>query len=359
MLRRLNRILPSVAAMALATAATLAQAAEPQGPPPAPVAVKEATTERLAEVMRVPGTVVSRNDARISAEVSGRLSWVADIGDLVEADEVLARVDDSLLRLQLADTDANVKRLEATATYQNSQVDRLRRLAADNVAARDQLEQAESQLVIAEQQLAQARVAREQAAFRLERTEVRAPFSGRVVERVKQPGEYITVGGDLLRLVDTRNLEVRAQAPLEVSAYVAQGMPVEVSDRQGFVSDRDNLIRTVIPVGDERSRMMEIRITLADPRWAPGSAVRVALPRSAPRSVLAVHRDALVLRQDAIYVYRVNDDGVAERIPVQPGSGHGEMIEVQGEIQPGDRIITRGAERLQPGQAVAITGGGV
>ena len=93
---------------------------------------------------------------------------------------------------------------------------------------------------------------------------------------------------------------------------------------------------------------------LDDPRWIPGSAVRVALPRSDSREVLTVSRDALVLREEAIYVFRVNEDSTVERIIVRPGIGQGEMIEVIGPLNEGDSIVIRGAERLRPGQTVDV-----
>jgi len=344
--------IPMLAIGVLAGAASAGEA--PAGPPPTPVAVTQAQSLEMADMMLVPGTVVSRNDAQVAAEISGRLSWVAEVGDLVAEGAPLARVDSTLLRLQLSDDESRINRLTANIEYLQGQVDRLTALAASNGAARQQLDEAHNQLTGAREDLNQARNARSRTQFQLDRTVVAAPYTGRVVQRLANPGEFIQPGGVLVRLVDTTHLEIQAQAPLDVARFLTAGLPVVVSDRDGFVSSGASTVRTVVPVGDARSRMMEVRVALDDPRWVVGSAVRVALPRSETRTVMAVDRDALVLRQDSIFVYRVNADGTVEQVPVRTGIGNGALIEVQGDVRDGDDIVIRGNERLQPGQAVAI-----
>ncbi len=110
----------------------------------------------------------------------------------------------------------------------------------------------------------------------------------------------------------------------------------------------------VIPIGDERSRMFEVRIAADDPGWIIGSPVRVALPNSEPRELVAISRDALVLRGSDIFVMRVNQDNTVEKIDVETGIGLGGFVEVIGNVSKGDRIVTRGGERLRAGQEVRI-----
>jgi multidrug efflux pump subunit AcrA (membrane-fusion protein) len=68
---------------------------------------------------------------------------------------------------------------------------------------------------------------------------------------------------------------------------------------------------------------------------------------------VALPRDALVLRRDGVSVFLVRDNK-AVQIPVQVGIGQGDLVEVIGDVQPGDQVIIRGAERLFPGQPVNI-----
>jgi RND family efflux transporter MFP subunit len=298
---------------------------------------------------------VSRNDARVAAEVVGRLAWVAEVGAEVAAGGVLARLDPRDFQLALQQAEATHNRARAGHELAAAQARRFEDLAATHSVSAQEVSEARLRRDMAQQEMEQARVARDQAALRLERAEVRAPFAGRVVERLRSPGEFIGIGGEVVRLVDTRHMEVRAQAPLAVAAFVRAGQQVTIAEGAG--SDGRSVqsrIRTAVPVGDDRSRMMEVRIALDGAPWPVGMPVRVALPQSAPRDAVLVDRDALVVREDGVYVWRVGGDGKAERVLVTTGAEQAELVEVLGGIAAGDRVIVRGAERLTPGQALAV-----
>lgn len=322
-----------------------------QQAPATPVEIVKAVGTEMAARAWAPGTVVSRNDARIAAEGTGQLSWVADVGDLVSKGAAVAHIDSSALDLQLRNDEAQIKRLEADLTFANQQLARRKQLAEEQVISANELEEAQSAYETAVQNLEAAGVAREQTLFRLSKTTVRAPFSGRVVERLQQPGGYTSVGQELVRLVDVDNVEVRAQAPLSVERYVQEGLEVAVNAR-----DRESAgtIRKVVRVGDAYSRMFEIRVALEGESWVVGTPVRVALPSSDARTVVAVPRDALILRSSATYVFRIDEEDKAERLVVETGTGDSDLIEIEGEVSPGDRIVVRGGERLRVGQAVRI-----
>ncbi|MGD9597891.1 MAG: efflux RND transporter periplasmic adaptor subunit [Steroidobacteraceae bacterium] len=329
----------------------IAGAAETQPGPAVPVVVATAHAEEEMPRVLAPGTIVSRADARLSAEVAASIRWIAEPGAEVARGEVVARLDAARFTLSVRDNEAAVKRLEANATLLRTQRDRLRTLAAQAIASRNQIDEAESRLAMAEQELEQARVARDRARLELARATVRAPFAGQVAERLRTTGEFVAVGDPLVRLVDTRSVEAVARAPLAAAASLARGQGVRVLDDTRQVRSR---IRSIVPVGDERSRLLEVRITLAPGAWPIGAAVRVELPNGPARRAITVPRDAVVLRQGAAYVFRVGAGDKAERVDVRPGTGRNDLVEVVGKLAPGDRIVVRGAERLQPGQRVTI-----
>jgi RND family efflux transporter MFP subunit len=299
----------------------------------------------------VPGTVMSRSAAGIAAEVAGQLTWVAEVGDLVTQGQAVARINDQALRLQLKNDEATIKRLEAQLGYLAQQVERLQRLKDQQVVPANDLEEARSQREAVEQELVQAKVAKEQTLYELGHTQVKAPFTGEVVQRLQQPGSYSSVGEEVVQLVDTANVEIKAQAPLSVAPYLREGMTVAIKERE---RETRGEIRRIIPVGDERSRMFELRVAVDGEPWLIGAPVRVALPNAASRRVVAIPRDALVLRSEGVYVFKVSEDDTAERVTVEAGMGHASLIEVRGDVEAGDRVVVRGGERLQPGQSVSV-----
>ena len=79
------------------------------------------------------------------------------------------------------------------------------------------------------------------------------------------------------------------------------------------------------------------------------------MPTAVAREVLTVPRDALVLRREGAFVYRIDDELKAEQVSVITGLGAGKLIEIIGDIDAGDRVVTRGAERLSTGMMVEIS----
>ena len=279
---------------------------------------------------------------------------MADVGSRIKKGEAIARIDAGDLRLDLADSEAQLASLKSQLKYRDSSLQRFEKLAASNNAAATQLDEAQSQLDMTRQEIKRAEVAIAQIKRRIKQTEVLAPFPGIVVERVIQTGEFVNRGAQVARLVDTEHREIRAQAPLSVAGWIREGMQVSVEHQN---NESLSPVSYVIPVGDDRSRMFEVRVEANDPAWIIGSPVRIALPNSEPRELVAIPRDGLVLRGSDIYVMRVNNDNKVEKITVETGIGLGVFVEVIGKVEQGDRIITRGGERIQAGQAVTITEG--
>jgi RND family efflux transporter MFP subunit len=317
--------------------------------PPVPVVVTTARAQNVGASLAATGTVVSRNDARISSEVGGTLSWIAEPGAAVKRGDTVARIDPERLALTLRDNDAALKRLEAQLSLLATQRARLQTLG--NVVSQSQLEEAASREQMAEQDVEQARVARDRARLDVNRASVRAPFDGVVAERLQQSGENVASGATLVRLVNDRDLEVVARAPLTTADTVSAGAVAQLIDGERRAEGK---VRAVIPVGDERSRMVELRIAFTDRTWRVGAPVRVEIAPRTLKAVVTVPRDAVILRQGASYVMRVRPDNTAERVAVNIGPGYANQVQIEGTLRAGDRVIIRGGERLEPGQTVKI-----
>jgi RND family efflux transporter MFP subunit len=302
-------------------------------------------------VIRLPGTVISVRDSEISAELSGRLTWLAQVGDRVQEGQPLAEIDDHMLQLQLRNDSAAIARTEADIEYNRRQIARLQRLAQQNNMAQSELDAAQSQLEMLRQELRMAEVARDRTRYDLKRSKVTAPFSGVIASRTMNVGEYTSVGTPLLRLVDTEALEISVNAPLRIARFNHPGMEVQVASDNRHAM---NSVRGLVPVGDNRSHMMELRLQANAGDWYIGEAVTVELPQGAPEQGINVPRDALVLRNEEVFVYTVSADNTAVKIPVIPGAGHGAYISVDADLAAGAPVVVRGAERLSEGQAIKV-----
>jgi len=314
------------------------------------VEVASAQQREMAPTMQVAGTVLSRSDASLSAEVEGRLVEVADVGTRVSEGDVVARIEDTMLELRVSELEAEIDRGEARLKFLDAELARVQQLAETNLAAASQIDQTRSERDMAQSDLAVTRSRLAQLQDQIKRTRVRAPFPGMVVERVARAGERVGIGARILRLVNPDSLEAVARAPLRYYRYVQPGDTLAV-DADGEIFEAP--LRTVVSVGNEDLHVFELRLDIAQ-SLPVGQTVRVTIPTANKREVLAVPRDALVLRGSGTAVFVIDEDGTARRANVSTGIGQGDWIEVAGPVQAGDRVVIRGNERLRDGQTVEI-----
>ena len=260
-----------LAVITLAACGCLARPAAAADPPAAErVAVEVGTVSvrPLSVASWIPGSIVSRADARIASIIAGRVTWIAEVGTRVRQGEPIARLDDTMPHLRLDDLKAQVARARAQRDVASSQLDRFNRLAATQALSASQLDDARAQRDVSSDDVARADAQLRQAQYEIDQSVIRAPFPGIVTERFIQRGEFVQVGAATVRLVNTADVEARATAALDLAAHVRPGQSVTVRDH-GI--EKSGTVRTVVPVGDDRSRQFEVRVTLATPTgwWAP------------------------------------------------------------------------------------------
>lgn len=338
-----------VAACASSQAAD--NAARPPAPPPATVEVATAVNVKVSPVHWVPGSVVSRDDARVASAASGRLLEVAEVGTRVAAGARLAKLDDVAIALRLTQARATRGRALAQRDLAAAQFARLEKLAPGNSVAATQLDESRAQRNSMAEDLAREEAHIKELEHELAETEIRAPFAGIVTERFAQRGEYLASGAAVVHLVDPEHLEARVKAPLALAPSLTAGSTITV---RGPGGEQAVKVRVIVPIGDESTRQFELRTALPASFALVGSPIEAALADSGESSALAVPRDALVLRQDKTYVMRIKSDHTAERVEVSAGAAADALVAVRGALAVGDRVVVRGAERLEAGQAVKI-----
>jgi RND family efflux transporter MFP subunit len=321
----------------------------------------DATTITVSQVVsasvgpRVPaaGTVFSRNEIQITAGIAGRLEWVAEPGDQINAGESVARFDCEMLELQRERQVAQAERADINFKTLSREVERLETLTATNAISIMQYERTQADRDLAKGDLAIARITIKETESQLRRCNVKAPFSGVVTEQLQRAGEDVERSTVLAAITDTQNLEVRASVPIRYLPRMQIGEIAEVKMNEMRLEGR---IRKIVPAANSQSQTFEVRLEL--PKDAPqvvaaGQLVSVTLPLSA-KAALTVPRDSIVLREDGAFVMRINSDQKAERVSVEVTESNGDHVAVRGALESGDRVAVRGAESLQDGELVAV-----
>jgi RND family efflux transporter MFP subunit len=331
-----HRPLSAVALRALALGVTLALAAcaEPAAPPPH-AARQEATAPRPVATAAVaelaaPGSAASGAvHARQRATLTARApATVRDLpveeGAAVGAGQVVVRLDDQALRAALAAAEAGHAAARADA-------DRLARLQERQAATPREVEAAAARAAAAAAGVAAARDA-------LTHAVLRAPFAGRLADRMVNEGDVVMPGQPLVEVEGERGWELRADVAGDLAAALAPGARLgALVDGVGEVAAT---VRAVSPAGDPGTGRFEV---IADLDGAPGLRsglfARLQLPAvDAAAAELAVPAAAVFARGGLTGVF-VAEEGAARLRWIALGERRGDLVAVRAGLEPGERVI--------------------
>ncbi|QBG36956.1 efflux RND transporter periplasmic adaptor subunit [Litorilituus sediminis] len=325
-----------------------------QAPAAKPVKVDKVIKMSLAATTDLNATLYSRSHIPITAGVSGKLDFVVEPGDYVARGDVVVKMDLVPLQLRQAEQLAQIKREQINLAYLKNELSRLERLNQTKATSQFQLDQTRSEYELASADLEIAQLKLKQIEDQLARATITAPFAGVITERLVRAGADVNRSDELVKLLDTQNLEARLYIPIKYLAYVNKGDALTVTANGKHIAA---VVNAKIPRADPRSQTFEVRLIIPsqfNKHWAAGQLVRVTVPTQSAVESITVHRDALILRKDGTYVVKVAKDNKVTRIQVKVGRGNKERVSVTGELSHGDQVAVRGAERLSDGELVVI-----
>lgn len=328
-----------------------------------PVAVVVPRVVQVSEELRLTGTLTAERSAQLSPRVDGLVARVrVDAGDRVKAGAALLDLDSSIAALALSRTKAGTAEARARSDEADRLVAEARRLVAEKHLPQTELARREADAKLATAALAASQAAEREQAEVLKRHTVPAPFAGVVARRLTDVGEWVARGTPVIDLVATDRVRLDVQAPQERFREIREDAVVRVfADSIGGESMPGRIVARV-PVSDPASRTFLVRILIdsAANRLLPGTSATAVIGLPGSQKALVIPRDALLPYPDgshSVFVVRDGSGGAtAVERPVKLGRG-GEQVEILQGIEPGDRVVVRGNERLRNGQAVRIADG--
>jgi membrane fusion protein (multidrug efflux system) len=259
-------------------------------------------------------------------------------------------VDTGDLLLELNAEEERAALAEARAILEDRQLNHQRamELAQGGIASERELETASSLLRAAE-----ARVASLEAA--VADREIRAPFSGSLGLRQVSVGSYIDPSTVVTTLDDLSVVKTDFTIPETWLAAVAVGMRIVARSDAWPDHTFDGTIRAIDTRIDPATRAVAVRGELPNPerRLRPGMLLKIAVERDA-EPVLQIPEAALVPVGDRQFVFRVDDDDVAERVEVTLGRRRVGAVEILDGLRAGDRVVIEGLVRVRPDLPVIV-----
>lgn len=353
------KTLTVVAAVAAAMAAVALKVRAAHAPAPAPIAQAALTvstehpqTMALPARINANGSVAAWQEASIGAEVNGlRLAVVyANVGDVVQRGQVLARFAPEMVNANLAQLNAALAEAEANAAEASANAERARSLAQSGALSEQQINQ-----YITAERTTQARAQAQRAAvqaqvLRVAQTEVRSPDDGVVSARWATVGAVVPAGQEMFRLIRGSRLEWRADVTPEEAAKLRPGMSVEVRDAAGVAVLGH--VRMVAPTVDPLTRSALVYVDLPSANGLKAGMFASGAFALGQAQALTVAESAVVLRDGFSYVFHVKADGRVEQRKVQVGQRHANRVQVLDGITAQTEIVASGAGFLNDGDTV-------
>lgn len=316
-----------------------------------------ATTLETASIERRESTVgrlESKADPDIAAEVSGRVLEVrAEVGDRVTKGQVLATIDAEDYRLDAESARAEIGRLQAMIEQQQRLVNRYEALKEDDFFPENTLDEAQSQLRVLGQQLTSARARLARAERDFARTDIRAPVTGRIQERLIDQGDYVSVGATAFLLSTDELLRVVLPYPEQLADAIKVGQRVLLSIPLAPKEKIEAEITEIRPAVGSTNRAIDAIVDLPNPgHWKPGGSVNGSVVLERHDDAIVIPELSLVLRPKGTVVYVVRGDNTVEERLVTPGIQFEGKVEVLEGLEIGERIAVEGAAFLSEGAPV-------
>lgn len=305
--------------------------------PAVPVEVIVAGSDEVASSIEVNGTVLSNEMVELHPEVSGRLVYLnLPDGANVRAGTLLARVND-------ADLQAQLEQQKTQLELANKTLKRLSDLLKVNGVNQADYDAALSQVntIQATMKVIHAQI---------DKTVVRAPFSGELGIRVVSPGAYVTPQTLLGSIQQTDKVKIDFTVPETYSPIIQKGNQVKIQTDNA--ENLDATITAVEPQINTVSRNIKVRARLNNGMIHPGAFVKVFLAQN--RKGIMVPSNAIIPDALSNQVVVVQQNR-ARFVNVETGLRNANLVEISGGLSPGDSVVVSGMLFLRPKAALKVT----
>ncbi|TMJ26953.1 MAG: efflux RND transporter periplasmic adaptor subunit [Alphaproteobacteria bacterium] len=320
------------------------------------VRVVTAELSDFAPELTLTGVIAARVQSEVSFRVGGKIrERLANVGDHVKADQVLARLDPDEQQAEVQAMQAGVRSAEATLRQATLAFDRQKNLLTTGNTTRREHDQAEASFRSAQAQLEQARAQLAQATDQLAYTELHAGADGIVVAQMAEAGQVVAQAQPVFGLAHDGGRDAVFNVHEWALANTATDAPITVSLLRDPAVRTAATVRLVSPAVDANSMTVQVKLALAEtpPAMTLGSLVNGTAPVR-PRKAFLLPWSALFEQAGKPAVWLVDRSNTTVSLrPVAIDRFTRDSIAVTG-LDSGQTVVTAGSQTLRPGQRVEI-----
>ncbi len=341
----------------LLTSVSLAADADPkQGQSAVPVRVARVIEKMVSDQIALIGTAEAVAESTVAAEVAGLVEYFPiKEGDYVKKGQLLVRLKSTYLRIRLKGALASRDSIQANLENAEKELNRLSKLKQTKSIAEKSYDAALYAHRALLKTLVKSEAEIEQLQYEIKQKKVVAPFAGFVAREHTQVGEWINSGGAVVTLLNLGKIRITVDVPERYAVTLSGQSKVKVEIKSISNSRITGRISAILPQGDPTSRTFPVRIRLENPKFKIKSGMEAIVIFSLrdKKKTLLVPKDAVVTAGNNRLVFSVMN-GKARPVNVRILGYYDGNVAVAGNIKPGDQVVTRGNERLRPGQPVQI-----
>jgi len=299
----------------------------------------------------VPGAVVSDQKAEISSRLIGYIKDLnVKVGQKVKRGELLFSIDSTDVKSQI--TQANAGYQQALAALEDAKLDfdRFTKLYKEDSVSKQQFDKVRLQYSVSQENLAAAKSGLDQAKSQLSYANVRAPFTGVIVEKMANAGALASPGQPIVVIENLQSISVQTEVAGELFAVLRAGDAAEVLI-DGQAEALKGVIYTLVSAANPKTRTHTVKLSLpAINNVNSGTFARVSFKRG-ERLTMMVPSSAIVERAGISGVFVVKD-GSAYFSMVRPGMRMDGQTEIQAGLNLGERIVIDNNQSLLNGDIV-------
>jgi membrane fusion protein (multidrug efflux system) len=342
---------PATAATSPSAAATPAPAADDKtgkspkdasAKPPTPVSVENAAVGSVSSYITTTANLIPENEVKVLAEADGRVTTLTvEEGDCVKRAQLLATLDRR--DAEIAYEKAKLREANTRQAYE-----RAVQLTKENLVTEQDFDRTTTDFRLAEQELAEAK-------WRLDKTEIRAPFDGRVTQRNITVGQHVAPGAELFQVTAFEPLIARIYLPEQDVMDLKEGREVRITLKADEGVRFVGRIRQIAPTVDPSTGTVKVTVEAVRPPDVvrPGSFVTIEIVRATHDNAVLVPRRSIIREMQTAHLFVVKDD-VAERRDVILGIADGAVEEVLAGVTAGEQVVVAGQGNLRNGAAVTL-----
>ncbi len=328
--------------------------AQQAGQQPAKVVVSEIKGGVIVPEAEFVGSVFYQEISDVASEVSGRVEDVNfEEGERVKEGHVLVRLGSELLQKSILSTNASYEQALSELEKAKTDLRRAEGLKGEELISEQTYDDYRFRVKGLEKRVASLKADVERLEVELEKKDIKAPFSGVVLKRIVDRGEWLSQGEAIATIARDDTVDIIVNAPESQIRHIRPGMDIRVISGGQEMTGK---VFTIIPEGDISTRTIPVKVRVKNNfSLVQGMEARVFLPSGKEIDALMVPRDAIVNISGNNVVFTVSDS-MARMIPVNITGYKGVLAGVQADgLSEGMKVVVKGNERLRDRQPVLIT----